>query len=160
MIAVLLLAGGLVCNETSAESVQDLDLTAGFEALDLQGRLWTYEEMKGRVVLIEFWATWCTQCLAEIENLKKAYTFAHEFYATHFAGNYTEGLDGLTREDLVNSYIFVVREMKARGMTVTPKDELDSAAKDLDADLFKQSKAGKYQTSVDEGHRHVALDRL
>ncbi len=28
--------------------------------------------MKGKVVLLDFWATWCSPCLAEVPNIKKA----------------------------------------------------------------------------------------
>ena len=40
-----------------------------FMLRDLQGRRVHLSEFRGKVVLINFWATWCTACLAEIPDL-------------------------------------------------------------------------------------------
>ena len=40
---------------------------------DLEGREWTQAELEGRVVLLDFWATWCAPCLAELPQLKDLY---------------------------------------------------------------------------------------
>jgi peroxiredoxin len=43
-----------------------------FELKDAKGTLWRMSDLKGKVVFINFWATWCTTCKAEMphkENL-------------------------------------------------------------------------------------------
>ncbi len=36
-----------------------------FELKDANGNLWKLSDLRGKVVFVNFWATWCTTCKAE-----------------------------------------------------------------------------------------------
>jgi thiol-disulfide isomerase/thioredoxin len=43
----------------------------------LEGGAFTTKEWKGKVVLVDFWATWCPPCIAAMPKLKKLYIDYH-----------------------------------------------------------------------------------
>ena len=44
-----------------------------FQVMDLKGEKLALAQYRGQVVLLDFWATWCPPCIAEMPNLKKTY---------------------------------------------------------------------------------------
>jgi peroxiredoxin len=49
------------------------DPAPDFSLVDRQGKTWTLSELKGQVVFINFWATWCSPCLKELPSMQKLY---------------------------------------------------------------------------------------
>ncbi len=50
-------------------------LELAFTAAD--GRPVDLKSLRGKVVLIDFWATWCGPCIAELPNVKRVYEAYH-----------------------------------------------------------------------------------
>jgi thiol-disulfide isomerase/thioredoxin len=62
----------LLMPAASARTIDDA--LATMRVADLDGTAWSAERLRGRVTLIDFWATWCAPCLTELTYLKQAHT--------------------------------------------------------------------------------------
>ncbi|RMH21109.1 MAG: hypothetical protein D6696_06540 [Acidobacteria bacterium] len=72
-----LAAGGRGAPAEQARSLIDnplrarVDLIPDFEAVTLTGEFLTSEELRGKVVLLDFWGTWCAPCVAAVPHLRR-----------------------------------------------------------------------------------------
>jgi len=55
------------CNKSKDDCMPDV------RYIDTTGRAYTIEQLAGKVVVVNFWATWCHPCQKEIPDLSKLY---------------------------------------------------------------------------------------
>jgi thiol-disulfide isomerase/thioredoxin len=65
--------------------------------MDLEGKTWTLSSLKGQTVVLNFWASWCEPCRAEMPSLELlARKYAHEGLVV-LAVNYQEATPTIER---------------------------------------------------------------
>ncbi|GAB4539036.1 MAG: TlpA disulfide reductase family protein [Thermodesulfovibrionia bacterium] len=69
LAAILYLPGGKSYRSVAAVGRPAPD----FELKDSTGRLWRLSDLRGKVVFVNFWATWCTTCKAEMPYKERLY---------------------------------------------------------------------------------------
>lgn len=66
-------AVGLFKPEIKKDTARDLPLSSSFAYTDSTGNVNNTANLKGKVVFINFWASWCPPCRAEMPSLHELY---------------------------------------------------------------------------------------
>jgi peroxiredoxin len=56
-----------------ADTVATGKLAGDFKLTDIEGRSVSLASLRGKVVFLNFWATWCAPCLTEMPSMEKLY---------------------------------------------------------------------------------------
>ncbi|MFV7234757.1 TlpA family protein disulfide reductase [Flavobacterium sp. ZB4R12] len=59
--------------KTIAVTDQKMLSSYQWQLVDATGKSVTLEEYKGKIIFINFWATWCPPCIAEMPSMQKLY---------------------------------------------------------------------------------------
>jgi peroxiredoxin len=72
-VTVSLDAPPFTAAQARLEKVDQKRSVADFTLTDLQGKPWHLRDLRGKVVLVNFWATWCPPCRKEMPDLNALY---------------------------------------------------------------------------------------
>lgn len=112
IIAIMLIAFAGCTVKQTGESLPDFTLT------DLSGETVTLSSLKGKKVFLNFWATWCPPCKAEMPHMEEIYKEYKEQNLEIIAVNIREN------QDKVNEF------MNENGLTFPVLLDLDGKVSD------------------------------
>ena len=71
LLMAFLCSGSQSMSAEWLEPLEEGHQAEGFELKDLEGRTHTLSDYKGKVLLINFWASWCNSCIREFPSLER-----------------------------------------------------------------------------------------
>ncbi|MFC5558391.1 peroxiredoxin family protein [Ureibacillus thermophilus] len=115
---------GYEVDENSPQSVGLGEIAPDFTLNTLDGKTVTLSDLRGKKVILNFWATWCPPCKDEMPHFQEYYEkYAEEDHVEILAVNYTIKDKIASVENFVKSYdlTFPVLLMEEEGINETYK---------------------------------------
>jgi|UniRef100_UPI00404B795C peroxiredoxin len=69
----IILSTGLIAPEAEANYIDNNEDDYDFKLKNIDGTFISFNDLKGKVVFMNIWATWCAPCIAEMPNIQKLY---------------------------------------------------------------------------------------
>lgn len=95
--------GKLFASEATIVKSENRELLQSYnwQLSDLKGKRYNFSDLEGKVVLVNFWATWCPPCVAEMPSLNDLYSdFQDEVAFVFVASDQKEKVEAfLTKRD-------------------------------------------------------------
>jgi thiol-disulfide isomerase/thioredoxin len=114
----ILLQKGLAMFSPSVVDKEDRIVLTDYnwQLVDENGVAYNFNDAKGKVIFINFWATWCPPCIAEMPSMEKLYQDYKEDVVFLFVSNEKQEVISKFKEK--NDYEFLVQA------ALTPNPEL------------------------------------
>lgn len=95
-------------NNSSEDSAEEKIKAPDFTLTDVEGNEVTLSELKGKKVFLNFWASWCPPCKAEMPDIEKLYQETKDSDLVILAVNLGEDKDLVSSFLTKNKYNFPV----------------------------------------------------
>ncbi len=69
----MVLATGIISPDTEIPDSEKEHAAYDFTLLTMDGNKFDFQDLKGKVVFLNFWASWCAPCVAEMPNIQEVY---------------------------------------------------------------------------------------
>lgn len=71
-VGIIVLLGGVACSNPKEQNTSDTITLSDVKLESLEGETLDLTSFKGKIIFLNFWATWCRPCLQEMPTIEKA----------------------------------------------------------------------------------------
>lgn len=93
------------------------------ELIDLEGNTIALDELEGKAVFLNLWATWCRPCIAEMPSIEEAYRELKDDGYVFLAASYEDPekiREFASKQDFTFPFVHLKTDMQALGVQSIP----------------------------------------